>query len=281
MYAGVTEVGARLEPVVLSRGAEGATTMSAGPELKIDALRSTPVATVLNADAYSLQLVEAPNVPPEEIREAVRWRIQHLIEFPVEEAVIETFEMPAPANPGAKSMIYAVVARRSEISALVERIRASNLDIRTIEIPELCMRNIAVTLPQDAQGVALLHFVDGCGYLTITRGGVLYMLRRIETQSEDHSESLQEIALEVQRSLDYYESQYDCRPISEIVLGPGDDIEVLAASLTENLGISVSQLKLDELFTMDSELPVKTQGECLLAVGAALRSVNRIEGRAA
>ncbi len=151
-----------------------------------------------------------------------------------------------------------------------------------IDIPELCMRNIAVLLPQDQLGVALLHFVEGCGYLIVTRQGVLHMIRRIDSgrrrlvESADDDFGLQEciagISLEVQRSLDYYESHYDCRPISEIVLAPGAGLDPLPVALNEHLGLSITPLRLDELFSLEDDLTLEQQGSCVLAIGAALRS---------
>ena len=245
-------------------------------------LREARVSTVLDADAYSLQLIEAPNVPDAEIQQAVRWRIQHLIEFPIDDAVVETFEMPAPANPGARPMIYAVVAHHDEIVKAIDRVKNAKLYPDVIDIPELCIRNVATQLPQDADGAAFLHFTDDCGYLTITRRGVLYMIRRIETRrgeladADDDVFSLLErsagVALEVQRSLDYYESHYDCRPVNELVLGPGHNLDTHANTLAENLGIKVSRLNLDDLFTVGTEIRPDVQSDCLLAIGAALRS---------
>lgn len=279
--AGVAPAGGAFEHAVLERVASGNHRLQAGSGTPVDLLRKVPSATVLPTSAYSLQLVEAPNVPKEEMGEAVRWKIQHLIEFPIEEAVIETFELPPPANPGAKSMIYAVVARRSEIEAHIDAVRAANLKIDVIDIPELCMRNIAVRLPQDAHGVAFLHFSDEFGYLTITRGGVLYMIRRIEMQREALAQRLQEVALEIQRSLDYYESTYDCRPVDELVLSPGGEAESIAPSLAQNLGIAVSQLDLASLFTLEPELSPQAQRNCLMAIGAALREDRGVAGAAA
>ena len=279
--AGVAPLGATFGHAVLRRQSGETESLSAGSGTLPDLLRKVPAATVLPADAYSLQLVEAPNVPGDEMCEAIRWKIQHLIEFPVEEAVIETFEMPPPANPGAKPMIYAVVARRSEIHSHIEKLRDANIRIDVIDIPELCVRNVAVRLPQDEYGVAFLHFSDDFGYLTITRAGVLYMIRRIELQRELLNEQLQEIALEIQRSLDYYESQFDCPPVGELVLGPGDDSETFSASLTENLGLTVSKLDLSELFAIDCELSQREQRDCLMAIGAALRDDGGISGKAA
>jgi len=182
-------------------------------------LGRTPVSTVLAEDAYQLQLVEMPNVPAEERLQALRWRLKDLIDYPVEEAVVELLEMPRHANSATTPVDYAVVTRRDEVLRQIELMKQAGLDMDVIDIPELCIRNIAVLLPQDEDGVAFLHFAKDCGYLTITRKGILHMTRRLETgwreltADETDDFTLQEcvagMSLEIQRSLDYYESHYD------------------------------------------------------------------------
>ena len=154
-----------------------------------------------------------------------------------------------------------------------------------IDIPELCTRNIATLLPQDADGVAFLHFTDSHGILTVTRQGVLYLIRRIDrrrgaissasTDDFARTELVSTIVLEIQRSLDYYESHFDRRnrrPLSELVLAPGSDIDGLTESLQKQLDLKVTSLDLNTLFEMQSVITAEEQGDCLLAVGAALRS---------
>jgi len=245
-------------------------------------LEQTPVSAVLSADAYQLQLVEIPNVPADEQLAAVRWRIKDLIDYPVNEAVIELFEMPPHANPGNTPIAYAVVTRRTEVLQQINLMKRADLNMDVIDIPELCIRNIAALLPQDNDGVAFLHFTADVGYLTITRKGVLHIMRRLETgrrtladASGDEfamQERIADIALEIQRSLDYYESHYDCRPIADIVLAPGADLQPISKSLTEHLDLSVNQIAFDDLFQMEKDVSTEEQRSCLLAVGAALRN---------
>ncbi len=245
-------------------------------------LDQAPASAVLPADAYQLQLVELPNVPADELHAAVRWRIKDLIEYPLDEAVVEVFEMPRHTNSANMRPGYAVVSRNDDVLQQIELVKQADLRMDVIDIPELCIRNIAVRLPQDRDGVAFMHLVEDCGFLTVTRQGVLHLVRRIDTGNRLLAEAagdrfmLQEriagIALEVQRSLDYYESHYDCQPITEIVLGPGPAVDTLATALAEQLGLTVSPLRLEDLFRMESELSAEEQGSCLLAVGAALRS---------
>lgn len=245
-------------------------------------LGRAPVSTVLSGDAYQLQLVEKPNVPDDELQEAVRWRLQQLLDYPVEEAVVQVFEMPPHANAASPAVAYAVVSPKTEILGEIERMKRADLRMDVIDIPELCVRNVAVCLPQDDDGVAFLHFTDDAGYLTITRRGVLHLLRRIETNRRDfvdddgdtfaHQERVSSICLEVQRSLDYYESHYDCQPVSELVIGPGAGLNALITAMQEQLGINVSGLDFNDLFDLEGELSIEEQGDCLLAIGAALRS---------
>ena len=245
-------------------------------------LGRAPASAVLSADAYQLQLVELPNVPAEELGSAVRWRIKDLIDYPLEEAVVEVFEMPPHSNAASTRTGYAVVSRDEDVLKQIDLVKQADLRMDVIDIPELCIRNIAVRLPQDQDGIAFMHLVEDCGFLTVTRRGVLYLIRRIDTGNRLLAEAagdeflLQEriagIALEVQRSLDYYESHYDCRPITELVLGPGAAVDTLSAALAEQLGLTVSPFRLDDLFRMENDLSTDEQGSCLLAVGAALRS---------
>ncbi len=245
-------------------------------------LDRTPVSTVLRANAYQLQLVEMPNVPADELLAAVRWRLKDLLDYSVDEAVVELLDMPRQANPGNTPLAYAVVTRRSTVLQQIELMEQADLRLDVIDIPELCIRNIAVMLPQDADGVAFLHFADDCGYLTITRQCFLHLTRRLEagrralaiasTDEFTMQERIAGISLEVQRSLDYYESHYDCRPVTELILGPGADLDSLPAALTEHLGLTVTQIALDNLFQLEDDVSAEEQGGCLLAVGAALRS---------
>jgi len=250
----------------------------------VEAMRlgKTPVSSVLTADAYQLQLVEVPNVPADEKLAAVRWRIKDLIDIPLDEAVVEMFEMPRHANAGTAPTAYAVVTRSAEVRQQIDLMQQADLRLDVIDIPELCIRNIAALLPQDADGVAFLHFAEDRGYLTVTRKGVLHIVRHIDHGLRNLAEAagdallLQDriagITLEVQRSLDYYESHYDCRPITELVLGPGTGLDALPAALTEQLGLTVTRIALEDLFSVEDELSPEDQGGCLLAVGAALRS---------
>lgn len=243
------------------------------------------VTSVLPNGNYQLVLIDVPDVPANEVKSAVRWQIKDLLDFPVDDAIIELFDMPEQSTVGRKSKAYAVATRRSSVQEHIDLLHDGGFSPGVIDIPELCTRNIATLLPQDADGVAFLHFADKHGSLTVTRQGVLYLIRQIEkgraainSASMDEfarTELISTIVLETQRSLDYYESHFDHRPVTELVLAPGSDIGGLADALHDQLGLTISSLDLNGLFEMRHELSAEKQADCLLAIGAALRTESK------
>ena len=63
-------------------------------------MEGTQCSFVLNPKDYNLHLVEAPNVEPDELRSAVRWKIKDLLDMKIDEAAIDVFEVPEDAYRG-------------------------------------------------------------------------------------------------------------------------------------------------------------------------------------
>jgi len=238
--------------------------------------RKLPAVSVLPSSAYHMLLVEAPEVPDDELRAAVRWRIKDLIDFHVDDAVIDVFQMPHQGRGGHNHMMYAIAARSESVRAEIAAAENAGLRLEVIDIPELCLRNVAALLEQESRGVALLHLGEASGVLLLVRQGVMYLTRRIETGATKlrsaeglRSEIVAGLALETRRSLDYFESHYEQNPIPVLYtsgLDPADQ-DMLAGEL----GLSVRNVELAALFEGTFELDQDLQRRCLPAIGAALR----------
>jgi len=244
-------------------------------------LSRAAVSAVLSTDEYQLVQIEAPDVAAEELRGAVRWKLKDLISFPPSEAVIDVFEIPEPARYVESRMVYAVAARTDAVQRVVSLIKPRVRAFDVIDIPEMCLRNIAALLPQDEQGVALIALGENFAQLTLTCRGVLYLARRIDLGRRSEGSAgeasgnidVQSLALELQRSLDYYESHFDQPAIADVVLTSGDDrAERLLGNLITATGHSVSLLDVEELFDIAPGIEPDTRWPGLLALGAALRS---------
>ena len=67
-------------------------------------LKDTVCNLVLAAELYTLSLIERPPVEDEELNEAVRWRIQENVDFPVDEAAIDSEDFEFTAYAGLLSI---------------------------------------------------------------------------------------------------------------------------------------------------------------------------------
>jgi MSHA biogenesis protein MshI len=244
-----------------------------------------PVSMVLRPNEYQLALVEAPEVPPAELRAAMRWRLKETIDFRVEDAVIDVFDVPGQNRGGHGRMMYAVAARRSAIERYTDVLTAvPAFDV--IDVPELCLRNLAALLPAAAPGVAVLYLAETSATIILVRGSTFYFARQMELNAAMQQggakaggarlDSTASVVLELQRSLDYYERHFDQPPITRIAVSPaGPRAAELARQLGSETGFEVNTLDLNELLTCATPIEPEAQAACLLAVGAALREERR------
>ena len=73
-----------------------------------------PVSLVLNPADYRLRLLDSPNVPPEELRSAVRWQIQDMLDFHADDGTVDVLEVPHPEHVSHMKQIFAVAAKNSQ-----------------------------------------------------------------------------------------------------------------------------------------------------------------------
>jgi MSHA biogenesis protein MshI len=187
--------------------------------------RGLPACATLRHASYSLVQLEAPELPDDELREAMKWRVGDLIDFPVEDALVDVFRLPASRRPGAPALVYVAVARRDDVDDLAALLTAAGLHIDAIDIAEMAIRNLALHVDAPGRPRAYLHMQPGQTIVEIADGPSVYLSRRV-LQDYDHDADtevlqaqMESLALEVQRSLDYFESQY--------ALGAADRLAVI------------------------------------------------------
>lgn len=246
---------------------------------------------VLSPEQYSLRLVDAPDVSRAELGAAARWLIGDLVDFNVDEAVIDFFEVPQQTSRGRPKRIYVVAAEARVVQRMVDVVQASGLKLAAIDITELSLRNLSALIPEDEGGLALMHLGGRDGLITMTQGGRLYLARKLETGLDQlagfetgrldtgeglalarDAELFDGLLLEVQRSLDYYESQLGQPPVPTLVVAPLErEVPELVPYLAKNLTVDVRALDLSDLIECSQPLPGDIQARCLSVVGAALR----------
>ncbi len=253
-------------------------------DMHLDRYRCT---TLLSPHEYQLVVVEAPNVPPAELKAAMRWRVKDLLDFHVDDATLDVLDIPPDPNaPTRNHSMYVVAARNTSIERRVKLFDAGKVPLEVIDIPEMAQRNIAARLEPEGRGVALLSFEEDSGLLTVTFHGELYLSRHLDigwTQLREASTDARQghfdrITLELQRSLDNLERQFAFISVAQLWIAPFPDAEALRAHLAVNLYVPVMLLDLNEVFDF-SRVPavgaVENQVRFFHVLGATLREETR------
>jgi len=253
----------------------------AAKELRIP--RSNRRATLLNESDYRIHMLEAPSVPPGELKAAMKWRLKEIIDFPVEEAGYDILDLPADRRGTAQGhSVYAIAAKKAILKGYVDRLDKAGLPISVIDIPETAQRNIAALYEEENRAVALLYLDDADGLLTVSSGGELYLARRLDisldqvrnTQGQAREDLFNRILVELQRTLDNFERQFSFVVIGKLMLGPEPEDSGLLDYLVANLGIKVERVDLPQVIDLPPrhELDPAAQWRLFHLIGCSLRN---------
>jgi len=232
---------------------------------------------VLSSSQYKTYPVERPQVEDSEIADAVRWKVKDLLDYPIEDAVIDVYDFPTDALRGRPEQVSVVSSRTSTIQSLVNIVEEAGLNLITIDIIDLAIRNVANRLVEDKnQTAALLYLRAGDGMIVLIKNETLYFSRHFDfslealNDVEQQDNVIQHLALEVQRSFDYFDSQMAQVPPQFLYLvGPTPNIP-----LANMLGGSISaQVKVFDMSLCFGEQHKITQDDIngFAAIGSALK----------
>jgi len=245
-------------------------------------LPTLPCHISLSHHFYNMLLVDSPNVPGAELREAVKWRVKDLITQPIEKMVVDVFQLPEDAYRGRMNMLYAALIEKQLVTDLIATCERLNLNLQEIGIAELAIAAVGRSIP-DAEnlGMAVLHLTGDDGSINLIENGFLYLTRTLEmnamggysgsldfNQNQDPTDNL---ALDIQRSLDYYESQLGKSGVNRLyVVTESAEQQLWCDSLSARLPIKAQPFALDTCVETHEALDTLQQGLLAPAVGIAM-----------
>jgi len=247
--------------------------------------KGMPCTVVLHPVYYQLLLTERPPVEDEELSSAVRWKVKELLDFPIEEAAIDTFSLPEDAYRGRHKMLYAAALRKTTLQDLVSPVEAAGLEVDCIEVSELALHNLSSRITSDRGCTAIVQFHAGEGFINLVESGAIYLSRRLDIgldkfkPSGDNTTFFDTLFLEIQRSLDFYESQLGKGIVTYLYYSPGlPSTEAIGRFLSAQLAVTVEPLSLSAV-NVDSDIPLDDEQvlRCVTAIGAALQPKKVLE----
>ena len=177
---------------------------------------------MLAADFYQLVQLDKPELSEEEMLQALPWQVKDLVSISPEDIIADYIDLPVHSAQQAK--INVVVASLSWLKQLVQQVTQSGQQLLTIQPEEwLALRLVK---PTTSATMLVIHQPEQEVLIQIVREGILYFSRRtrglgrmhLYSESELRNGELDRLQLELQRSMDYFESQLKQPPVRDIRL---------------------------------------------------------------
>ncbi|MDP1652917.1 MAG: hypothetical protein Q8L56_09370 [Rhodocyclaceae bacterium] len=244
-------------------------------------LTQTRCTTLLQEGQYQLLQIDAPgnaqDMPREELRESLRWRVKEMVDFPVERAGIDLLDIPAMGN--RTPQLWVVVASHDVLQPRIRQFQDAKVTLEAIDIPELAQRNLAGLFEEPNRGLALVAFDDQGGRLTVTYQGELHMTRHLDAGRAELTGAAaqaqhERVLLDIQRSLDNFDRNFSTINLNRLLVGPLPNGEAFIDYLRGNLSLPVATANLADAldFAATPQLAdAAAQADAWLAIGAALR----------
>jgi MSHA biogenesis protein MshI len=242
---------------------------------------------MLGTDDYLFATLDAPRVPAAELGEALRWKAKDLIDYPVEEAIVESIAVPlAPDSSGTAVYAHIAVTRTSQLAEVIQQLDDSGFSASVVDVRETAQRNMANHLLPQISCQAVLYVGMSYCLFTVNFNGALLFSRRIDVsaqqiQAVDHAlrhAALEGLLLEVHRSLDSVARRFSFAVVTGLQCVGEIDLNESITFLAEHLEIPIHLLPVSQGFEFKS-CPVPdlcAQGRLFHLFGAALRDVEAI-----
>jgi MSHA biogenesis protein MshI len=220
----------------------------------VQELSSTvPLCLVLSAERYQLIQLDKPAVPEAEMLQALPWLARELTSVAVDDMLLDYLDLPEQTAQQT-ARINVVVTAKSSLLELCRELQRCKVQLVNIQPEEWLPRNL---LPvQNAAVMLIVHQPGQELMLQIIRQGALYFSRRLRGFNRIDQYGIAELSqgmldnllLEVQRSLDYFEGQLRQAPVKEILFQIAtDELPAIVKYFADNGFVQVRALDLTAL----------------------------------
>lgn len=231
---------------------------------------------VPHAQLVSLMQLSIPPTPESERIGALKFRAREVSQVPVEDMLLDYVDVAGTRARGGEPPCYCAIASRERMIRLRDAVLGAGLQLQAIDVADMALSHILGRAAGEGEAIsALILGNQGLRFVIVNEGKL--SLFRSSTLTAEHfrnglSENLDQLLLEVQRTVDFYESHYTTPPPKRLLLMPDWPFtEALVEALTPALRVRAERFSLDEVLAASDRLGSPAPDLMVLAVGAALR----------
>jgi MSHA biogenesis protein MshI len=207
-----------------------------------EGLAGTPCFFALSSHWYRINQVDKPHVKESELFDALQWPIKE-ISGADKDIVYDYCDLPVQV--AGQDKLMAVAIAKDEVEKLANVIFSADLDLQSILVEELA----TVSLVPDSSDpiITLVQEHGEVVVLNIIKNNQLYFTRRIKgfeniggfTEVELDMGITESICVQIQRSMDFFESQLRQASIKRILLKlDSPHTNFLSRKISEAMGVS-------------------------------------------
>lgn len=229
---------------------------------------------VLHRDFYQITLMNTPSVPQKEQKNAIRWQIKDIIDYPLEDAAIDTFYPDDPEIIAKK--VYVVVAQNSFLQGIVDIFQEYELYPVAIDATEFSARNLLMKVANPDESVGLLDLTEkSCLVITARKNNVKFVRRIPIGYRNASSNNYASLVTEIQRSFDYCKEELNQKKPSKLFLSPQIELDdSLSQIIEDSLGVEVRVIDLKKIVDFKTPPEDGIVYRCWSAIGGVFRDIS-------
>jgi MSHA biogenesis protein MshI len=230
---------------------------------------------ILSPSLYQLHLMDSPEVPENEVAKALRWQLKGLIDYPINDIIVEAFLVPPHGYGNKRKKVFAAITLQSGMQNELALLKSSYLDVSSVSIAELALCELIAHLTNESDPPSLVvSFDDDVCQLHVHYGNNLYLFRTVSIEKsimEPQSPVKNDILLEIQRSIDYCLMELKLPEPKKIFFTPSFyNASDLFVFLNEGLGKEVQLMDMSQIIAPESGLTQDDFATAFYALGGAL-----------
>ncbi len=277
-------------------------------------LKGHAARAMLRPEQYQLLQIDAPAVPPEELRSATRYQIRDMLKMHVDDVALDVMRVGDGQQQKGAGQLFVVAAANEVVREVLTLGDVMNWNVAVIDIQETAQRNLQSALAgrdgRADRATAALVLVDGHPtVLTISANDELFYTRRFElpegfleaswrhgsdaalgsadfigsfTPGGDYvastaadDDKAQRFLVEVQRSLDLWHRSWSGMPLDGMRVYAGERSEELSTWFGVQMGQTVLPMDVSGLFPGFEGGAESDKALCLPLLGVLMRTESR------
>lgn len=251
-------------------------------KLQLQTRKKIPATLVLAPHQFQFFLIEDMTTEEKYKRESIQWRLTELLDYSVEEAIVDYIELPSKQNAHHKPLIYALAMHKDQLKEKMDWAHDCGLQLTKVDIWQNAIRRALTQFVIPNTGCLVLYIAQEKLAIAIFKENILCLMRDIvlpnqalcQNKKSDLMPFYESVCLEIQRSIDYCASVICPAYVGKVLIYNESDLNIDLSVIEKMLGFNVSHFpSVDDLFDTVDDTVDDTAKQNPITLGAAMGAI--------